>query len=498
VVYIDFFWFLRFFNLRLLLRLQRRKINSTMTGPMLFIILFFYLLTCGSLLYFCVIADPHTNKIAYFVNVTLPETLWSRLGNILGPKKLDMLSQIMDLALVFVYFAVVLGCWTMVFLYVYPWISVSNQHVSEYHKYIGYVVFVACFGSWRLVNSSSPGLITQRTWAKFDHYPYDNLLFLPNQRCQSTNLIKIARSKFDRLKYNRNVPRYDHFCGWVYNTIGEENYRWFLLFLTVHVAMCFYGATITFLLFRGEVKDKKLFDLVFFDRATGEEFKADWTIVLQYLFTRRMGEAAGMAIMVVMGIALAFFLGYHIHLTNRNMTTNEAGKWQDINAWYKKEQKKYEDAVKAGLVTPPPPTTTTLDQNTVTTTTTNSTIEVSDVDVTCTPTPRVGTTTTAHEDNNHSTTPSQPATRIIDPGPVPPNLYSRGLIENWKEVIFPLSLRKEALERLKVARATKAAAKTTAAAAVSTATASSADNNTSSPKKSKPIKRVRASKPKVT
>jgi palmitoyltransferase ZDHHC4 len=471
-----------------------------MTGPMIFIILFFYLLICGSILYFCVIADPHTNKIAYYVNVTLPEKLWSRLGNVLGPKKLDMVSQIMDLALVFVYFAVVLGVWTMVFLYVYPWISVSHHHVSEYHKYIGYVVFVACFGSWRLCNASSPGLITQRTWAKFDHYPYDNLLFLPNQKCQSTNLIKIPRSKFDRLKYNRNVPRYDHFCGWVYNTIGEENYRWFLLFLTVHVAMCFYGATITFLLFRGEVKDKKLFDLVFFDRATGEEFKADWSIVLQYLFTRRMGEAAGLAVMFVMGIALACFLGYHIHLTNRNMTTNEAGKWQDINAWYKKEQKKYKDAVKAGLVTPPP--TTTSDQTTATTTTTtSSTMEVSDADVTCTPTLTVGTTATANEDNsNNSATPSPPVTNIIDPGPVPPNLYNRGLIENWKEVLFPLSLRKEALERLKVARATKAAAKTTAAAAVSATTTSSspANNNDSSPKKSKPIKRARASKPKVT
>ena len=31
-----------------------------------------------------------------------------------------------------------------------------------------------------------------------------------------------------------------------------------------------------------------------------------------------------------------------------------------------------------------------------------------------------------------------------DPGPVPQNIYDRGFVENWKEVLFPISLRKEA------------------------------------------------------
>ena len=33
----------------------------------------------------------------------------------------------------------------------------------------------------------------------------------------------------------------------------------------------------------------------------------------------------------------------------------------------------------------------------------------------------------------------------FDPGPVPKNVYDRGLKENWKEVFFPISKRKDAL-----------------------------------------------------
>ena len=100
----------------------------------------------------------------------------------------------------------------------------------------------------------------------------------------------VCKKKVDRLKYDANVPRYDHFCGWVHNTIGEENYRWFLLFLTIHVVMCTYGAVVCMLLFHGEIKDKKLLELTFFDRNTGEEVESNMFIVSQYLFTQRSPE----------------------------------------------------------------------------------------------------------------------------------------------------------------------------------------------------------------
>ena len=432
-----------------------------------------YIILCTAILYFCVIADPNKNDTAFFVTVTLPQKIWDKMGQLLGQKNLNVLASAMDLALVMVYFAVVLGCWVVVFTYIYPWITESS-YVSNFHKFSGYAVFLACFSSWRLTNKSSPGIISEKTFSRYSHYPYDNLLFVPDRRCDSTNLVKIARSKFDRLKYNQNVPRYDHFCGWVHNTIGEENYRFFLLFLTVHVGMCAYGSAVTILLFRGEIISKELFHLTFFDRATGETFKADWFIIMQYLFTRRMAECCVLAVMSVMGIALSCFLGYHVYLTTYNLTTNEASKWQDVRDWYKKEKKRYDDAVDKGLVPSSAASATeTADGN-------DSSLNVNDKDVTCTP--GVGDSSTNNSPSGGQVA-KRSAPRYRDPGPIPKNLYDRGFIENWKEVIFPISLRKETLNRV-------------AAAASSSGITYQPQKEATS--KSPPVKRTRGRKPKVT
>ena len=287
-----------------------------LSTPSFVALLVVYVIFCGLVMYFCVIADTNLSPVAHFIQITLPAKIWAMMAKVMGEKQLDMLQAFLDLALVCVYFFVVLGCWTVVFYYIYPWIDAS-QYVGSYHKYLGYVVFLACIGSWRLANKSSPGIITTKSFLRYDHYPYDNLMFVPNRRCDTTNLIRIPRSKFDRIKYNQNVPRYDHFCGWVFNTIGEENYRWFLLFLAVHVVMCLYGSAVCILLFWGEIQEKQLLQITFFDRARGEHIQASWFIVSQYLFSRKTLEFSVLAVMFVMGIALGCFLGYHVSIPDR-------------------------------------------------------------------------------------------------------------------------------------------------------------------------------------
>jgi hypothetical protein len=275
----------------------------------LFIIV--YIFFCGFTLHLCFFADAETSDMAYLIQIAIPTKAWNQINKVVGEKNMGFIDALKDRFLIFVYLFVVLGVWTVVFWYVYPSITESSS-VSNVHKYIGCVVFVACFGSWRLTSKASPGFVTAKTFKQYDHYPYDHLLFVPNRRCQSTNLIRIPRSKFDRIKYKRIVPRYDHFCGWVYNTIGGENYRWFLLFLLIHVVMCGYGSTVCMLLFRGEIKEKRLLEVTFFDRSTGDEVQSNWFIVSQYLFAQRTAECSAMLIMFVMAIALGMFLGYHV------------------------------------------------------------------------------------------------------------------------------------------------------------------------------------------
>lgn len=282
---------------------------STMSLTLLMVT---YLMLCVGTMYFCLFADPNQSKIAMLLQVTLPQRAYIYGSQLFGQSWMETIQQLSDKALVLVYFIVVGGSWSVVFWYIYPWLYSSECQVSKIHGIIGIAVFVSCFVSWGIANTSRPGIVTARNFPRYDHYPYDHLLFLPNQRCPTTLLPKLPRSKFDRIKYHGIVPRYDHFCGWTYNTYGEENYRWFLLFLCQHVIMCFYGSYVTAVLFHDEIQRQRLFQLTFFDRATGETISASYLIILQYMFARRTMECSVLCIMFVMGIALTGFLGYHV------------------------------------------------------------------------------------------------------------------------------------------------------------------------------------------
>ncbi|KAL7575842.1 hypothetical protein ACA910_003162 [Epithemia clementina (nom. ined.)] len=389
-------------------------------------------------MYFCMFADPETSSIAQFFQETAPTKCWDLCLRTVGAKNLKALEWISDRAMILIYCVVVFGSWSIIFYYVYPWIS-RQTYVSHVHKIVGYFVFAACVICWRYASTSSPGIITKQTVSLYDHFPYDELMFPSKKMCPTRKIPRLARSKFDRFKYNENVPRFDHFCGWVFNTIGEENYRWFLLFLAVHVGMCLYGTVVLTSLFYGHILEKNLHKAVLFNRATGEELPpGNFLILSQYLFSKFFLEAGVLMLMAVMAVCLGLFLCYHAWITSRGLTTNECFKWDEIKKWYQTEKKRYQDALKQGKATTEtkkkaePPT-------------------VSDGDVTCTPGQKTSAQTTtlsgevADDDDLDA---------IVDPGPPPVNIYNRGLYENWKEVIFPISLRKK--RKLKAAAKNKA------------------------------------------
>lgn len=163
-------------------------------------------------MYFCVVADPETSSIALFLGYTLPDKIWTTLGRLCGKRSMSVLEWVMDRALILLYIVVVHGSWSVIFAYVYPWIA-RQTYVSQYHQVVGVVVFAACVFSWRYASTCSPGIITKETLHLYDHYPYDNYMFARTM-CRTRKIPRPARSKFDRYKYDENIPRFDHFCGW--------------------------------------------------------------------------------------------------------------------------------------------------------------------------------------------------------------------------------------------------------------------------------------------
>lgn len=300
-----------------------------------------YILFAGFVLYFFVIADPEQSPTAKYVTTILPKQIWDKLSIVVGKRNLKFLEFVSDRILILLYCAVVFGSWDVIFFYVYPWVN-RQSYVSKYHLWIGYVVFASCVVSWRIGSTTSPGIITTRTVHKYEHFPYDNILFVPGQTCKIRNVSKVARSKYDRFKYRQNVPRFDHFCGWIYNTVGEENYRYFLLFLLIHVLMCAYGATIVGMLFYGEMLDNNFHQLTFVDRYTGEEFPASKWIIGQYLFNKFLLESAVFLLMAVStyynnmlfvsSLGLFFILNHCLalssHISTPNIPSLSFSQWQ--------------------------------------------------------------------------------------------------------------------------------------------------------------------------
>lgn len=126
---------------------------------------------------------------------------------------------------------------------------------------------------------------------------------------------------------------------------------------------------------------------------------------------------------------IAFSRDFHFN-NQRGMTTNESAKWGQVRKWHKQESKRYQQAVKNGLVS---------EQKDVS----SASSVVTDGDVTCTGA-AAPTSTANGQQGDEDTEPP-----IHDPGPMPKNIYDNGIVENWKEVVYPKSLRQDSLDRWK-------------------------------------------------
>lgn len=290
--------------------------------------------------YICAIADVNESKCARFINIDIPVYLEERFLGEAGREKIHRLNQYLSYErnpiLQIVYCAVIFGGWSVMFFYGYP--LIPNVHVGAYHKINGYFVFAACISSWVAVVRRDPGHVTLRTMSRYDNYSYDGWMF-ENRKCPTAGIRKIARSKYDRMS-SRHVPRYDHYCGWVNQTIGEENYRLFLLFLLIHAGMLWYGTIVTTFIFYSESERLGLNTATFYD-SKGNLLKTSRKVGIQYMMQRYTALVSLWVVMFVLALVLTGFVLFHTYLIYNGMTTNEFYKWKAVRKWHAQASTKY-------------------------------------------------------------------------------------------------------------------------------------------------------------
>jgi palmitoyltransferase ZDHHC4 len=421
-----------------------------MRYPLSYLLIAFivYIIVIGFIIYYCVFANVETSSLAKICKVTIPQYIYQTIESIFGIRILNIFDIfIVQHFFVIIYLCIVLGCWSIIFTYIYPWITQQHIYymtnhitttttssttttptstmivVSIYHQYIGIFVFLCCLISWRVTNKSLPGIIVPNTIQYYNHYPYDYIMYYPmmtnrdnnndesnnnhhhsNERqnmnttttTTTTKLLfncKLPRSKYDRMKYNAYIAKYDHYCNWVHNTIGENNYQYFLLFLFIHVLMCYYGTIICSILFYNEIYIIHQYHLrSFYNPISNKEIQFTYTILFQYLMTIYLYEMIVYIVVIVMSITLTIFLLYHIYITSIGFTSNEVYKWSQVQQWYKNELQLYNQQQK----------------------------------------------------QLSSTKIQIPKQEIIEhPGPKPINLYNYGILQNWKDVFDPKSIQKQ-------------------------------------------------------
>ena len=321
----------------------------TLTGSFIlssYAIIFSVIVVCM----FCDLDEGPFASAMSFVFDSLPKGLSKGLHMVLGKRAASALERCVNGAITWgcykrnpllqiFYLAVVLGAYAGVVTYGYP--MLPCRYLPIWHKYTAAGAVAFCLYLWWLACTVSPGIITAEN---LDDYAYNYMpekyLYPAGRVCPTAKFVKPARSKFCRLM-GAHVARFDHFCPWLNQSVGMENYRYFLAFLFAHCLLLTYGAVGMTGLLASDAVDRDLFNAEFYNSSTGVRTKASWTVVLQFLIFQHWGVFAVALLCGVMAIVLLGFTVYHLWLASRNVTTNESYKWGDLKkAWLKYEARR--------------------------------------------------------------------------------------------------------------------------------------------------------------
>ena len=233
-------------------------------------------------------------------------------------------------AMQLVYASLVMGGYWVFCVHAYDLIGGDGEGaLSTWHRRAIPVAMLISIASWLATCWSDPGTVDARTLdAHLAAYPFDNVLYAP-KLCPTLKVTCPARSKYCRVT-RRRVGKFDHFCGWMNNAIGENNLRYFVSFLALHVALTSYGAWLCFAVIRGEISRRGLWGVAFEGPGGAPTTLArDRALLFRFVMYHFSPIVMLGVFLVILAVMLGSFLGYHAWMIAEGVTTNETFKIKD-------------------------------------------------------------------------------------------------------------------------------------------------------------------------
>jgi len=143
--------------------------------------------------------------------------------------------------------------------------------------------------------------------------------------CSKCKFLKVPRSKHC-LICDKCIDKFDHHCVWINQCVGANNYRYFLLFITIHCILCAYAGTVGLIILYDYAVRRNLFNAQFINKSTNEVYNSSYMNVFKYVIFKHYAFFSTNVILVTIAITLVAFCGYHCYLVSINLTTNESSK----------------------------------------------------------------------------------------------------------------------------------------------------------------------------
>ncbi|KAL4128888.1 hypothetical protein PRIC2_007868 [Phytophthora ramorum] len=229
------------------------------------------------------------------------------------------------------YFVAMGSCYFLYLREAHP--LLPNEYVAWYHKWVATFLFVASIVLYVVMCVSDPGVIRRDNISDFEQYVNHPVLYPEGKFCRTCKTLKLPRSKHCRM-CNQCVGRFDHHCSefrlrtlWFNGCVGEKNYKYFLAYLLVQLAVCLEGFYVTSSVFLVQTED-------YLHSTRGEDIdgvdRTEKAKILQSLIGSNQALGFVTAMCLMTSVILWVFILMQLKRIAQNETANESFKREDL------------------------------------------------------------------------------------------------------------------------------------------------------------------------